>query len=37
MAAAVLQMMGFNNVFNLAGGIARWEAEGMPHVREAEY
>jgi len=37
MAAAVLQMMGFKNVLNLAGGFARWEAEGMPKVREAEY
>lgn len=37
MAAAVLQMMGFKNVLNLAGGFMRWEAEGMPHVREAEY
>lgn len=37
MAAAVLQMMGFKNVLNLAGGYARWEAEGMPQVREAEY
>jgi rhodanese-related sulfurtransferase len=37
MAAAVLQMMGFKDVINLAGGITRWEAEGMPQVREAEY
>lgn len=37
MAAAVLQMMGFKNVINLAGGMTRWEAEGMPQVREAEY
>jgi rhodanese-related sulfurtransferase len=37
MAAAVLQMMGFKNVLNLAGGYARWEAEGKPLVREAEY
>ena len=37
MAAAVLQMMGFKNVLHLAGGYARWEAEGMPQVREAEY
>lgn len=37
MAAAVLQMMGFKDVLNLAGGITRWEAEGMPQVREAEY
>ncbi len=37
MAAAVLQMMGFKNVLNLAGGITRWEAEGLPQVRKAEY
>jgi rhodanese-related sulfurtransferase len=37
MAAAVLQMMGFNNVINMAGGYTRWEAEGLPQAREAEY
>ncbi len=37
MATAVLQMMGFKNVLNLAGGYARWEAEGMPQARQAEY
>lgn len=37
MTAAVLQMMGFKKVLNLAGGYVRWEAEGMPQVREAEY
>ncbi len=37
MAAAVLQMMGFKKVLNLAGGYTRWEAEGLPQVREAEY
>lgn len=37
MAAAVLQMMGYKHVLNLAGGITRWEADGMPQVREAEY
>ena len=37
MAAAVLQMMGYKRVLNLAGGITRWEAEGLPQVREAEY
>lgn len=37
MAAAVLQMMGFKKVLNLAGGYVRWEAEGKPQVREAEY
>jgi rhodanese-related sulfurtransferase len=37
MAAAVLQMMGFKKVLNLAGGFTRWETEGKPQVREAEY
>ena len=37
MAAAVLQMMGYKNVLNLAGGYTRWETEGNPVVREAEY
>lgn len=37
MAAAVLQMMGFKDVLNLAGGFTRWEAENLPQVREAEY
>jgi rhodanese-related sulfurtransferase len=37
MAAAVLQMMGYKDVLNLAGGITRWEAENLPQVREAEY
>lgn len=37
MAAAVLQMMGYQKVLNLAGGFARWEAECKPQVREAEY
>ena len=37
MAAAVLQMMGYKNVLNLAGGYTRWEIEGNPVVREAEY
>jgi rhodanese-related sulfurtransferase len=37
MAAAVLQMMGYKKVLNLAGGFTRWDAEGLPQVREAEY
>ncbi|HQT26604.1 MAG TPA: rhodanese-like domain-containing protein [Burkholderiales bacterium] len=37
MAAAVLQMMGFSKVINVAGGFSRWESEGLPVVREAEY
>ena len=37
MATAVLQMMGFKDVLNLAGGYAAWEAEGLPVSRQAEY
>jgi rhodanese-related sulfurtransferase len=37
MAAAVLQMMGFKNVINLAGGYTRWVADGMPAVHEASF
>ncbi len=37
MAAAVLQMMGFGRVFNLAGGFDRWKNEGRPVAREAEF
>ena len=37
MATAVLQMMGYKNVLNLAGGFVRWEEEKMPLVRQAEF
>lgn len=37
MAAAVLQMMGFKNVLNLAGGYAKWVEDGFPQVHEAIY
>ena len=37
MGAAVLQMMGFKEVYSLATGFAGWEAEGMPVKREARY
>lgn len=37
MAAAVLQMMGFKNVINMAGGYTRWESEGLSVQHEAEY
>ena len=37
MAAAVLQMMGYKNVLNLAGGYTRWVDENMPQVRQAEF
>lgn len=36
MAAEVLQQMGFEKVFNLAGGSVLWEAEGLPLVQENE-
>ena len=37
MAAATLQLMGFDNVASLAGGITRWQQEDRPLVREARY
>lgn len=37
MAAAVLQMMGYKKVLNLAGGYTKWEGDGMPVTKEAEY
>jgi rhodanese-related sulfurtransferase len=37
MAAAVLQMMGFKNVLNMAGGYTKWVADGMPEIHEATY
>lgn len=37
MAAATLQMMGFKEVYSMAGGFAQWEKEGQPVVREARY
>ena len=37
MAAAVLQMMGFEEVYSLAGGFTEWEQAGLPVVREARY
>ncbi len=33
MAADTLQQMGFEKVYNLAGGIENWHAEGLPVVR----
>lgn len=32
LAADTLQQMGFGHVYNLAGGIECWEAEGLPLV-----
>lgn len=37
MAAAVLRLMGFQEVFSLDGGFSGWEAAGMPIKREARY
>lgn len=37
MTAAVLQMMGFTEVYSLAGGFSQWEQAGGPVVREARY
>ena len=37
MAALTLQLMGFKNVVNLAGGITRWQQEDRPVVKEARY
>jgi rhodanese-related sulfurtransferase len=37
MAAAVLQMMGFRNVLNMAGGYTKWAADGMPEIHEATF
>jgi rhodanese-related sulfurtransferase len=37
MAANVLQMMGFREVYSLAGGFMKWAEEQRPVVREASY
>ncbi len=37
MAAVTLQMMGFKDVYNLAGGIMKWQEAGCPVVREARF
>jgi rhodanese-related sulfurtransferase len=37
MAALVLQMMGFREVYNLAGGFMEWAKENRPVVKEASY
>lgn len=37
MAALVLQMMGFREVYSLAGGFLKWAEEQRPMVREASY
>ncbi|MBD3669529.1 MAG: rhodanese-like domain-containing protein [Gammaproteobacteria bacterium] len=37
MAAKVLEDMGFNEVYSLAGGFTAWEHEGKPVFKEGEY
>jgi rhodanese-related sulfurtransferase len=37
MAAAVLEMMGFDEVYSLDGGYAGWEQAGKTVTREARY
>lgn len=37
LAALTLQMMGFRQVYSLAGGFMKWQEEGLPVVREARF
>lgn len=37
MAAAVMQMMGFKEVYSLAGGFSGWTQAGKPVATEASY
>lgn len=37
MAAAVLQMMGFREVYSLVGGFSAWREAGKPVATEASY
>ena len=37
MAAVTLKQMGFREVYSLAGGMAQWNKEQRPVVREARY
>lgn len=37
MGAVTLKMMGFQNVYSLAGGFTRWQTEGCPVVQEARF
>jgi len=37
MAAAVLKMMGFDEVYSLADGFGEWEKSGKPVAKEARY
>ncbi len=37
MGAVTLKMMGFQDVYSLAGGFTRWQEEGCPVVQEARF
>lgn len=37
LAALTLQMMGFRQVYSLAGGFMQWQEHGLPVVREARF
>ena len=37
MAALTLQMMGFKEVYSLAGGFMQWQQSGQPVVQEARF
>ena len=37
LAAVTLQMMGFKDVYSLAGGIMKWQETGCPVVHEARF
>lgn len=37
MAAATLQLMGYERVYSLDGGYSRWEQEGLPVMHPARY
>ncbi len=37
LAALTLQMMGFKDVYSLAGGFMKWQESGCPVVREARF
>lgn len=37
MAVVTLQLMGFKQVYNLAGGFMKWQEDGCPVVREARF
>ena len=37
MGVVTLKMMGFKDVYSLAGGFTRWQEEGCPVVQEARF